>query len=139
MKRPEHIPTFSKALLAGTLTGIIATMINVIYEVIFRSITNYEPAAWFNFFSITFASVLVLMLTGMFFYLFARSNSFKSYDVAIAVIVIASVCITAFLHSDKSQTAFYGNHGLVAGFVILSGILALTLLPYLFRHPKLFL
>ncbi len=139
MKEPEYFPAFSKALLAGALTGMAATLINVIYEVIFRSITNYEPAAWFNFFSITFATMIVLTLTGMFFYLFAKSNSFKTYDVAIAIIVIAVICTTAFLHSDKSQAAFYGNHGLVAGFVILSGILALTLLPYLFRHPKLFL
>ena len=139
MKRPERIPTFSKALLAGALTGIAATVINMIYDVVFRSITNYEPAAWFNFFSITISSVLVLMLTGMFFYLFARNNSFKTYEVAIIIIVIAVIAITAFLHSDKSQPVFYGNHGLVAGFTVLSGILALTLLPYLFRHPKLFL
>ncbi|HEX5155237.1 MAG TPA: hypothetical protein VFW07_27535 [Parafilimonas sp.] len=139
MKRPERIPMFSKALLAGALTGIAATIINMIYDVVFRSITDYEFAAWFNFYTISFASILVLMITGMFFYLFARNNSFKSYDVAIVIIVIAVVAITALLHSDKSQSAFYGNHGLVAGFAVLSGILALTLLPYLFRHPKLFL
>ncbi len=139
MKRPEYIPAFSKALLAGALTGFPATIINMIYDVVFRSITNYEPAGWFNFFSITFASFIVLTLTGIFFYLFARNNNFKSYDVAIGVIVITAICITVFLHTDKSQNAFYGNHGLIAGFVTLSGILALTLLPYLFRHPKLFL
>jgi hypothetical protein len=139
MKEPEYFPAFSKAMLAGALTGIAATLINVIYDVVFRSITNYQPAAWFNFFSITLTTMIVLTLTGMFFYLFAKNNSFKSYDVAVAVIVVAVTCLTAFLHSDKSQAAFYGNHGLVAGFVILNGILALTLLPYLFRHPKIFL
>ena len=139
MKRPEHIPMFSKALLAGALTGLAATLINMIYDVVFRSITNYVPDGWFNFFSITFASMIVLTLTGMFFYLFAKSSSFKTYDLAIGIIVIAVICITGFLHTDKSQAAFYGNHGLVAGFVTFNGILALTLLPYLFRHPKLFL
>jgi hypothetical protein len=139
MKRPEYIPMFSKALLAGALTGLVATVVNTIYDVVFRSITNYEPAVWFNFFSIPVTSILILMLTGMFFYLFARNNSFKMYDVAIVIIVIAAVCFTALLHSNKSQSAFYGNHGLIAGFVILNGTLAVTLLPYLFRHPKLFI
>lgn len=139
MKRPERIPMFSKALLAGALTGMAATVANMIYDVVFRSITDYELAAWFNFYTITFSSILVLMVTGIFFYLFARSNSFKTYDVAIVIIVIGVIAATALLHSDKSQSAFHGNHGLVAGFVVLSGILALTLLPYLFRHPKLFL
>lgn len=139
MNRPEHIPIFPKALLAGTLTGLAATVTNIIYDVVFRSITNYVPDGWFNFFSITFASVLVLTLTGMFFYLFAKNSSFKTYDVAITIIAIAAICITVFLHADKGQGLFYGNHGLVAGFVALSCILAITLLPYLFRHPKLFL
>jgi hypothetical protein len=139
MKRPEHISTFSKALLAGALTGLAATVINMIYDIVFRSITNYVPDEWFNFFSITFSTVIVLTLTGMFFYLFAKHNSFKSYDVAMIIIAVAAICITAFFHADKSEAMFYGNHGLVAGFVVVSCILAVTLLPYLFKHPKLFL
>lgn len=33
----------------------------------------------------------------------------------------------------------YGNHGLIAGFSLLSGLFGVTLLPYLYNHPKIFI
>jgi hypothetical protein len=139
MKRPEHVPAFSKALLAGALTGLAATVANIVYDIIFRSITRYMPAMEFNFFSITLASMIVLTLIGMVFFLFTRYFNYKAFIVTLIIVIIACILITAFLHSDARQPAFYGNHGLIAGFVIISGLLSLTLLPYLFRHPKIFI
>lgn len=139
MRRPEHIPRFSKALLAGALTGIIATIINLIYNVAFRSITKFVPDEEFNFFSITLASMIVLVLIGLLYFLCIRYISDVVFFVTIAILVIAFVCITAFAHTNSSEAAFYGDHGLVAGFIIIGGVLALTLLPYLYNHPKMFL
>ena len=139
MERPNYIPTFSKALLAGALTGLAATVANLIYNLVFRSIVHYTPDEEFNFFSITLSSMLVLTLIGMLFFVFVKYMSSKAFVVTVSIIVIAVVCITAFLHADPNETAFYGNHGLIAGFVIISGIFACTLLPYLYNHSKLFL
>ena len=139
MKRPEHIPMFSKALLAGALTGLAATVINIVYDIIFRSITRYMPPEEFNFFSITFASMIVLTIIGMLLFVFVKYFNKTAFLAAIIVIVIACVCITAFIHSNTNESVFYGNHGLIAGFAILSGLLSLTLLPYLYNHPKIFI
>ena len=144
MRRPDHIPRFSKALLAATLTGLIAAMANIIYNLIFRSITRYVPDEEFNFFSITLAAVLILIITGLMFFLFLKYLSIKAFIITliivmIACVMIACVCITAFLHANPNESAFYGNHGLIAGFILISGLLALTALPYLYNHPKLFI
>ena len=53
--------------------------------------------------------------------------------------MLAGIAITVFLHGTASESAFYGNHGLIAGFIAISGILALTLLPYLYNHPRTFI
>jgi hypothetical protein len=139
MKRPEHVPAFSKALLAGALTGLAATIANMVYDVIFRSITQYMPAMEFNFFSIPLASMIALTIIGMVFFLFTRYFNYKAFIITLVVVIIALVLTTAFFHSNANEPAFYGNHGLIAGFIIISGLLSLTLLPYLFRHPKIFI
>jgi len=139
MKRPEYIPMFSKALLAGALTGLAATVVNIAYDIIFRSITEYIPAEEFNFLSIIFASMLVLTMVGLLFYVFIKNFGKTAFTISLLTVIIACVCITAFLHGNSNEPAFYCNHGLIAGFIILSGILSVTLLPYLYDHPKLFL
>lgn len=139
MKRPNQPPAFSKALLSGALTGIIAAVINIVYDIVFRSITRYLPAEEFNFFSITIASMIILVVMGILFFLFIRYLSAAAFTIALSVIIITCICITVFLHSDKSEPALYGNHGLIAGFTLLSGLLALTLLPYFYKHPKIYI
>lgn len=139
MKRPEQPPAFSKALLSGALTGIVAAVINIVYDVIFRSITRYMPAEEFNFFSITLASMIVLTLLGIMFFLFIRYLNASAFTVALIIIIIACICLTAFLHADKTEPPLYGNHGLIAGFTLLSGLLALILLPYFYKHPKIYI
>lgn len=139
MERPDYIPKFSKALLAGALTGLVATIANLVYNIAFRSIVHYIPDEEFNFFSITLASMLLLTLTGMLFFVFVKYISSKAFFIALIILVIAIVCLTAFVHFSPGESPFYGNHGLIAGFAIISGIFACTLLPYLYNHPKLFL
>lgn len=139
MQDPGQVSIFSKSLLAGALTGLVATIINIIYDVAFRGITKYYPAEEFNFFSITLASMIVLSLTGMLFFVFKKYFNELAFDVTLILIAIACVAITAFVGRYKNESIFYGNHGLIAGFVLISGILALTLMPYLYKHPKIFI
>ena len=138
MKRPEYIPSFSKALLAGALTGLIATVVNLVYNVIFRSITQYIPDEEFNFLSITLLSFIVLILIGMLYFLFAKYSNAKIFDIILIVLMLGCVAVTIFFHT-ANEPMLYGNHGLIAGFIIISGLLAVTLLPYLYNHPRLFL
>ncbi len=139
MKRPDHVPTFSKALLSGALTGLAVAVLNIIYNVIFRGITRYLPSEEFNIVSIALGSVIILMLLGMLFFLFIKYVNVTAFVIAVIILIIGCICITAFVHANPSEPAFYGNHGLIAGFLFISGLLALTLMPYLYNHPKLYI
>ena len=139
MRRPEAVPSFSKALLAGALTGLVAAVVNIVFDIIFRGITRYLPAEEFNFFSITFASMIVLVLMGLLFFVINKYLTATVFTVVILIIVIGVAIITGLSRSSINEPAFYGNHGLIAGFTVLSGLLSITLLPYLYRHPKIFI
>jgi hypothetical protein len=139
MKRPENVPLFTKALLSCVLTGLAATIANGLYDILFRSITRYRPAMEFNFFSIPLITMIVFIILGLIFFLFVRYLGGTAFKITLVILMIVCISITAFLHSDTSEPALYGNHGLVAGFILISGILALTLLPYLYHHPKIFI
>lgn len=139
MKRPENVPLFTKALLSCVLTGIVATIANGLYDILFRSVTHYLLSVEFNFFSIALATMVTFIILGLIYFLFLRYLNGKAFSITLIIVMIICVAITAFLHSDGNESAFYGNHGLIAGFIIVSGLLALTLLPYLYHHPRIFI
>lgn len=139
MREPVSVPTFSKALLAGALTGLAATIANIVFDIIFRAITRYMPAEEFNFFSIILASMLALILIGLIFFVCMKYASIKAFTTVMLVIIIGVVLLTGLTRSSINESAFHGNQGLIAGFTVISGILSLTLLPYLYRHPKIYI
>ena len=139
MKRPENVPLFTKALLSCVLTGIAATLINGLYDILFRGITHYEPAVEFNFLSIPLTTMVLFIVLGLIFFLFIKYLSRTAFNITLFILMIAGIAITVFLHSDRTESALYGNHGLIAGFLLINGILSLTLLPYLYSHPRKFI
>jgi hypothetical protein len=139
MKRPENVPLFTKALLSCVLTGIAATIANGLYDILFRGITHYEPAIEFNFLSIPLTTMVIFIILGVIFFLFVKYLSRMAFYITLFILMVAFIAITVFLHSDASEPALYGNHGLIAGFVLINGILSLTLLPYLYKHPRTFI
>lgn len=139
MRRPEQIPVFSKSLLAGALTGVAASIINGIYDIIFRGVTGFMQAEAFNFLSIPLLSMLVLTVTGLLLFVFIKYLNITAFIIVILLLIVAVILLIAFSHSNVDEPAFYGNHGLIAGFAVLSGLLAATLLPYFYMHPQLFI
>lgn len=139
MKRPDNVPLFTKALLSCVLTGIAATIVNGLYDIIFRGITRYMPAVEFNFLSIPLVTMIVFIVLGLLFFLFVKYLSKTAFKITLVILMLAGIAITVFLHGTANGSAFYGNHGLIAGFIAISGILALTLLPYLYNHPRSFI
>ena len=97
------------------------------------------PAEEFNFLSIPLTTMIVFIILGIMFFVFVKYLSKTAFKITLLILMIAFIAITVFLHSDASEPALYGNHGLIAGFVVINGILALTLLPYLYNHPRMFI
>ncbi len=139
MKRPETVPLFTKALLSCVLTGLAATIANGLYDILFRSVTHYLPAVEFNFVSIPIITMLVFVILGLIFFLFVKYSTKNAFLITLIIIMIACILITSFMHSGTGKSAFYGDYGLITGFIIISGLFGLTLLPYLYNHPRSFI
>jgi hypothetical protein len=71
--------------------------------------------------------------------MFVRYISSSAFFIALIIITIGCIAIATLLNGHPNTPAFSGNHGLIAGFVLISGVLSVTLLPYLYKHPRIFI
>ena len=139
MRRPENVPLFTKALLSCVLTGFFASIINGAYMIFYRAVTRFMPAVAFNFLSIPLVTMIVFIVLGVIFFMFLRYINSTAFTIALIIITIGCIAIATLLNGHPNAPAFSGNHGLIAGFVLISGLLSVTLLPYLYKHPKMFI
>ncbi len=59
--------SFSRALLAGLICGIIAALLNVIYDFYYRRITGFDTDKLISPFPIFIGFPLLMVITGMIF------------------------------------------------------------------------
>jgi len=139
MRPPKDFPLFTKALLACVLTGFFASIANGVYMIFYRAVTRFMPAVAFNFLSIPLVTMIVFIALGVIFFMFVRYFNSSAFIIALIIITVGCVAIATLLNGHPSAPAFSGNHGLIAGFVIISGLLSITLLPYFYKHPRIFI
>lgn len=139
MRPPQNFPLFTRALLPCVLTGFFASIVNGVYMIFYRDITQFMPAIEFNFLSIPLVTMVMFIVLGLIFFLFVRYINLTAFFIAFIIIIVAGIAITALLHGNPGETPFYGDHGLIAGFLAINGLLGITLLPYLYKHPKIFI
>src|ERR1700761_2719136 len=84
--------TFTNMMLTGLFIGIIDTLICLAYNIGYRDFTGYAPSALVNVSSIIFAVNLLLLLTGMIYFLFTQVFHSKDY-----IYVLAALLFTGFL------------------------------------------
>lgn len=135
----NHVQTpFSKALLSGVFAGIVATVVCLAYNIIYRDSTGFKPADFINVSSLIFAVNLVFLIVGAIYFLFI--SSFKKGEL---IFIAAFVLLTLFLvwkaegiHRWTNQHLSSEFRGLLLGIIIISGISAAFLVPYLFHNKK---
>ena len=130
---------FSKAVLAGLFAGIAATLANLLYDYVYRDITSYWPSEIINVSSIIVATTLLLTVAGIIFHLFRQYIKNGSTGYFIFFTALTALCIYGALHVQRSSdpVVTIEFRQLLLGVVIISGAAAL-LIPYLYRHSKIF-
>jgi hypothetical protein len=140
MKTPGPPITFGRCLLAGLLTGIISALIVSIFNVIYRRETELIAYAVVMHLSIFMAFPFFHLVSGGFYYLFIEHlrKGTLIFVVVMLVGTVISALITEYAgnRSDPTVEAF---RGLLVGLEIIGGVLGAILIPYLVRHPSLFL
>jgi hypothetical protein len=132
--------TLGRGILAGLFTGIIASLIVIAYNVIYRGavdLLSYDvvmPVSIFFFFP------CINLVAGGIYFLFL-DHIRKGREVYIIVVLIVTALIAFF-------TAFNGRHndpalekfrGLLLGLEVIEGCMAAFLIPFFANHPRIFL
>ena len=130
----DHENVFTNAMLTGLFIGIIDTLICLAYNIGYRNFTGYAPSALVNVSSLIFAVNLLLLFTGMIYFVFTRIFGSRDY-----VYVVLSILFTAFLvwqteigHRFADATVNAQSKGLLLGIVLILGASAICL-PFFYR------
>ena len=132
MKTPLKSIKFSTALLAGVYAGIIAAIVNLIYDMGYRSIADVENFKIINPLTIFVFSILALMVAGMIFYELIHyiKRGMLIFEGIFIVITVAGLILVGFKMS--------GFKGLLLGIGLITGLICLILVPFLSRHPNIY-
>jgi len=131
---------FSKAVLSGLFAGIVATCANLLFNMIFRGITQFNPSAIINVSSIIMGSVLVLTIAGLLFYFFQHYIKGGSLLFRIFFLLLTAIAIYFSVQVQRSTDATVSKQfeELLSGIVLISGIIIIFYIPYLFRHEHIY-
>lgn len=129
----------SRCILSGLLAGFAAVLINFAYNYIFRVATGYSLSEVVNVVSLIFSSILVTLVAGIFLYLSSKIKSGRlMYIVFMLVLTVAG--IYAASQTDRSNVPANQHEFriLFAGIIIIDGLCAAFLVPYLTNHEKIY-
>jgi Na+/melibiose symporter-like transporter len=129
----------SKAVLGALLTGIIATILNLIYDHVYRGITNYYFSEIFSLYALIAVTILICMAGGVVYFLLNKYTG-KGTLIYIILVVILTV-VSLFMHitarMPDGNAISSGVKGLKTGIDIITGCSAAFLVPYFAEHSKI--
>ncbi len=129
---------FTNSMMTGLFIGIIDTLICLAYNIGYRNFTGYTPSTLVNVSSLIFAVNLLLLLTGMIYFLFRKVFGGKDY-----IYIVLAVLFTGFLiwkteigHRFANATVNAESKGLLLGIILILGASSISL-PF-FSRSKFF-
>lgn len=140
MKTDDEPITFGRCLLGGLFTGMIASVIAVIFNVIYRgavNLTSFEVAMPVSAFMVF---PLFGLIAGGFYYLFVGHlrRAPLVFAVVLLLIMVGGGLLTmlAWQPTDKGEGQL---RDLITGLEVIACVLAAFLIPFFVNHPRLYL
>ncbi|HTN05545.1 hypothetical protein [Agriterribacter sp.] len=129
---------FSKAFLTGLFVGIISTFICLTYNLVYRAETGFMPTDIINVASIIFGVNILFIVVGLIYFALTKASAKGEL-----VFIILFSLLTVFLAWQAEGVNRSVNHemtvqfrGLLLGVIIIMGIGASFLVPFLFHNKK---
>ena len=140
MKALPDTTSFSKSLLAGLLTGIIAALLNLVYMIVYREATNFATDLIVMPLTIFIGFPILMAMTGSAYFLLQKHlHSGTTWFVLFCLCgMIALLLITIYDTRLNHGSLLTGARGLFLGMVIITSLLASFLIPYLAKHSKIY-
>ncbi|MCF3109125.1 hypothetical protein LL912_10080 [Niabella sp. CC-SYL272] len=130
-----------KPLMAGLFAGYIATVFNLVYDVLFREQTAFPLHDLINVSTIIFATLFALPLAGVAFAFIDRyfRNGTPIYVSLSAVFTLLCVYGVLQVHRSPDPVVTTEFHELLLGLTIISGIFATVAVPWLVKHQDIYM
>jgi hypothetical protein len=131
----------SKSLLAGLASGITTTVINLIYDVVYRGFTHLSlSVSVINVSTIIFATVVLCVVAGLVYHfiVFYLKKSSKFFVVLFILLTVLAILPVFGFHRSDNPVISLQFEGLYAGIVIITGFSAAFLIPWLAKHKNVF-
>lgn len=129
----------SRSILAGLFSGLVATVSNLAFTIIYRSITQFYEFNAIDITTIVFGTILLSLACGAMFYFFVHylNKGIMFYRIMVVIVTIGIVIIGINLRYMVQDVIPAEFRVLVIGTQVIIGGLAAFLIPYLFRHDKI--
>jgi len=137
MNYEYHQSPFSKAILTSVFIGFFATVVCLIYNIIFRERTGYQPADFINVSSLIFVVNLIFLIIGLLYFAFLKFGKRGSavFEIVFGVLIVFCVWRAAHAHMQNSPTLTSEFRTLLIGTIIIMGV-GIELVPLLFHNKK---
>lgn len=131
-------PVFYRSLMTALFVGIFTTILTLIYDLFFVEMLEFPLSAIINVSSLIFCVNLLFLVIGLVYYAFI--TLFKQGNIFF---IIVFILVTAFLvwkaegvNRTDNYTVNIQFRNLLAGIIIIAGILASFAIPFLFHNKK---
>jgi len=129
---------FYRALMTGFSVGFIATVVCLIYNIIYRQSTGFPLSFFINVSTLIFLVNILFPVIGIIYYGFV--SAFKKADVLFMILFILLtgffIWRTELIHRTKDHLVNTEFKNLLLGIVIILGISASVVIPFLYHNKK---
>ncbi|MDQ2751720.1 MAG: hypothetical protein M3R72_01705 [Bacteroidota bacterium] len=129
----------SKCALSGVMAGFAAVLFNVIYNFIYRSVSGYALSEVFNITSLIFSSILFTLVASIILFFLLRIKSGQIiYVILFLLLTVAGIYAASQTQRSDVAVDQHEFRILFTGIVIIDGLCAAFVVPYLVNHDKLY-
>ena len=126
--------SFSRSLLAGIVCGILAAILNLVYTVYYRKVTDFKGYKVVEPLLIFIAFPLLFVIAGfIFFEMVENIRKGRLYFTVLSLVMMAIALIFGLRQLER------GIGELLFGITLITGLIVSLLLPFLATHPKIFM
>lgn len=133
--------SFSRCLLAGLLCGVVTALIVIIYALFYRDITDFEKYTALSPVVIFIAMPVVMVVIAVIYFIFVhyiKQGEFLFITLFLAL-MLTSLLFTVNVPPGGNKIFLTRAHGLFAGMELIIALAACVFLPYLVRHPRIYM
>jgi len=129
---------FYNAIMTGFFVGFFATIVCLVYNIVYRDETSLPLSGFISVSSIIFAVNLLFPVIGLIYYFLIKA--FKKADIAFIIlfILITAFCAwrTEYVHRTADPFVNMEFKNLLLGIVIILGLSACIFIPLLYHSKK---